>query len=140
MNVKEIMTPDVVTCSPNDTLIHVAQKMQSMNVGSCPVVAQGNLVGIVTDRDITVRAISKGYDPANTYVNEIMTKDPIFGSPNMSVEDACGLMQDNQIRRLPIVDNNKLVGIVTLADLAIDLEEDALLAETLEKVSMPAQW
>ena len=140
MNVKEIMTPDVVTCSPSDTLTHVAQKMQSMNVGSCPVVAQGNLVGIVTDRDITVRAISKGYDPANTYVNEIMTKDPIFGSPNMSVEDACGLMQDNQIRRLPIVDNNKLVGIVTLADLAIDLEEDALLAETLEKVSMPAQW
>lgn len=139
MNIKEIMTPDVITCSPNDTLTQVAQKMQSMNVGSCPVVAQGNLVGIITDRDITVRAISKGYDPGNTYVNEIMTKDPIFGSPNMSVEDACSLMQDNQIRRLPVVDNGNLVGIVTLADLAIDLEEDALLAETLEKVSMPMQ-
>ncbi|MEN6355608.1 MAG: CBS domain-containing protein [Armatimonadota bacterium] len=137
MNVKEIMTTNVVTCGPNETLMQVAQKMQSMDVGSCPVVSQDNLVGIITDRDITVRAISKGFDPANTYVNEIMSKDPIFGSQNMSVEDACALMQDNQIRRLPIVDKGKLVGIVTLADLAIDLEEDEMVAETLEKVSMP---
>ncbi|MCE5323633.1 CBS domain-containing protein [bacterium] len=137
MNIKEIMTTDVITCSPNETLMQVAQKMQSMDVGSCPVVHQDNLVGIITDRDITVRAISKGFDPANTYVNEIMSKDPIFGSPNMSVEDACALMQDNRIRRLPVVDRGKLVGIVTLADLAIDLEEDEMIAETLEKVSMP---
>ncbi|MHB9038040.1 MAG: CBS domain-containing protein [Armatimonadota bacterium] len=138
MYIKEIMTTDLVTCSLNDTIVQVAQKMQTMDVGSCPVVDQNNLVGIVTDRDITIRAISKGFDPNNTHVSEIMSSNPVFGNSDMSLEDACRLMQDNQVRRLPIVDNGKLVGIVTLADLAIDLEEDEILAETLEKISMPS--
>ncbi|MCE5314415.1 MAG: CBS domain-containing protein [Armatimonadota bacterium] len=138
MNIRDIMTTELVTCTPNDTLMQVAQKMQSMDVGSCPVVDQNTLVGIVTDRDITVRAISKGFDPNNTFVSDIMTPNPIYGSQYMSMEDACLLMQDNQIRRLPIVDNSRLVGIVTLADLAMDLDEDEILAETLEKISLPS--
>jgi CBS domain-containing protein len=139
MNIEDLMSTHLITCNPNETLMQVAQKMQNADVGSCPVIDdQGSLVGMITDRDITIRAISKGFDPHTAQVSDFMSPNPVFGNPEMSVEAACLLMQDNQIRRLPIVDNGMLVGIVTLADLAIDLEEDEMIAETLEKVSMPS--
>lgn len=138
MNISEVMTEELVTCNPDETLAQVAQKLQNEDIGSCPVVDQGSIMGIITDRDITTRAVAKGLDVNSTHVRDIMTTNLITGSPNMSLEDACELMSDNQIRRLPIVDQNKLVGIVSLADLAIDLEEDELLAETLMKISEPA--
>lgn len=139
MNIGEIMTTDVVTCSPNDTLAQVAQKMQRENIGLCPVVDQENLVGVITDRDITTRAVAKGLDANTKLVHDYMTPSPVTGDPAMSLEEACRLMSNNQIRRLPIVESNKLVGIVTLADLSIDLEEDELLAETLMKISEPSR-
>ncbi len=138
MNVADIMSTELVTCSPNDMIYQVAKKMQEEDIGSCPVVDQNRLVGIVTDRDITVRAVSKDLDAHNTRIGDIMTTNIIVGSPSMPLEEACILMADHQVRRLPIVENNMLVGIISQADLAIDLEEDELLAETLEKISEPS--
>lgn len=137
MNISEVMTEELVTCGPDETLSEVARKLQNKDIGSCPIVDQGNLVGIVTDRDITTRAVARGLDVNSTHVREVMSTNLITGSPDMSLEDACELMSDNQIRRLPILAQNKLVGIVALADLAVDLEEDELLAETLMKISEP---
>jgi len=139
MKLSEIMTPGLVTCAMDETLAQVAQKMQRENIGICPVVKDDALVGVITDRDITIRAVSKGYDPNSAFVQDFMSPSPITGDPDMSIEDACSLMADNQIRRLPIVENEKLVGMVALADLAIDLEEDELLAETLMKISEPGR-
>lgn len=139
MNLSEIMTVDVVTCSPDDTLAQAAFKMQRENIGCCPVVDNDVLVGVLTDRDIAVRAVAAGADVNSKTVGSTMTLSPITGDPAMSLEDACRVMSNNQIRRLPIVDNGKLVGIVSLADLAIDLEEDELLAETLESISEPSR-
>jgi len=139
MDIGEIMTTDVVTCSPDETLAQVAQKMQRENIGLCPVIDQDNLIGVITDRDITTRAVAKGFDPNSKHVHDFMTPSPITGDPAMSLEEACRLMANNQIRRLPVLEDNKLVGMVALADLSIDLEEDELLAETLMKISEPSR-
>ncbi len=139
MNVSEVMTKDIITCSPQDTLSQAAQKMAGGDFGSCPVVENGRLVGIITDRDITVRAVAKGLDPGSKHVGELMTTDPITGTPDMSLEEACRLMADNQIRRLPIVEAGRLVGMVAQADLAIDLEEDEMVADVVAKISLPAR-
>lgn len=139
MYVSEIMTRDVVTCSVDEMLPDAAAKMQSENIGCCPVLDQERLVGMLTDRDIAIRAVAKGFDLNSTTVGEIMTTSIVTGSPWMSLENACRVLSDNQIRRLPILDGERLVGIVSLADLAIDLEEDEMLAETLMKISEPSR-
>ncbi len=139
MDLSEIMTSDVVICSPNDTLAQVALRMQSEDIGCCPVVEEDRLVGMITDRDITVRSAAKGFDPNQQQVREIMTANVISAHPSMSMEEACRLMSENQIRRLPVVENDRLVGMVSLADLAIDFEEAEMLAETLESISEPAR-
>lgn len=137
MNLSEIMTTELVTCDPNETIAQAARKMQANNIGSCPVVENDKLVGMLTDRDITTRAVAKGFDVNAKKVGDIMTGDPITGDPSLSLEEACEMMSESQIRRLPIVDQNRLVGIVALADLAIDLEEDEIVAETLLNISSP---
>ena len=139
MDLSEIMTNDLVTCSPDDTLAQVALRMQSEDIGCCPVVEGDRLVGLITDRDITVRSAAKGFDPNQQQVREIMTTNVISADPSMSTEDACRLMSENQIRRLPVVENDRLVGMVSLADLAIDFEEAEMIAETLESISEPAR-
>lgn len=139
MNIGEIMTKHLVTCTPDEPLSQAALKMQKENIGFCPVVENEQLVGVVTDRDITTRAVAMGADVNAKTVGSIMTPSPITGNPSMSLEDACRLMANNQIRRLPIVDEkNHVVGVVALADLAIDFEEEEMIAETLEKISEPS--
>lgn len=139
MNIGEIMTKNVVTCSLDEPLSQVAIKMQKENIGMCPVVENKQLVGVVSDRDITTRAVATGADINTKTARSVMTPSPVTGNPSMSFEEACHLMGVNQIRRLPIVDEkNHLVGIVALADLAIDFEEEEMIAETLEKISEPS--
>jgi len=139
MNLSEIMTTELITCSPDETLAQVARKLEEGNVGSCPVVEGDRLVGLITDRDIATRAVAKGRDPNSTKVEEIMTRNLITGHPHMSIEEACNLLSEHQIRRLPVVEGERLVGFVALADLAVDLEEEEMIAETLHKISMPAR-
>ena len=138
MNLSDIMTTDLVTCNTDDTLAQVALKMHSEDIGCCPVVEGQMLIGVITDRDITVRSVAKGFNPAEQQVKDAMTSNVISADPSMSLEDACQLMAENQIRRLPVVERNRLVGMVSLADLAIDIDEEEMVAETLVKISEPS--
>ena len=134
MQVSQIMTPDPDTAQPGDTLRAVAARMDSGDYGSMPVVDGGRLVGVVTDRDIAVRAVAQGLGP-DTQVSEVMTPDPVCVAPESDVEEAAEIMQDEQIRRLFVTDDSdRLVGVVALADVALEDDED-LSGRTLEEIS-----
>jgi CBS domain-containing protein len=118
MKISEIMTTNPVTVGPDATLGEVATLMRQEDCGSIPVVEDGRLVGIVTDRDIVVRAIAAGKDPKASRVSEIMSADPVTVKPDDKVTDAERQMRERQIRRLPVVDDGKLVGIIVTAQIA----------------------
>ncbi|MCS1350166.1 CBS domain-containing protein [Mechercharimyces sp. CAU 1602] len=115
---QDIMTTNVNTVSPQDNIFQVASLMKQHNIGSVPVIENGLLCGVVTDRDLVLRGIAE-QKPNSSTVESFMTPNPVVGSPDMSVDDAARLMAENQIRRLPIVDNGQLIGIVAIGDLAV---------------------
>ncbi|MFZ5352140.1 MAG: CBS domain-containing protein [Bacillota bacterium] len=119
MRVKEIMTTDVRTVKPNDTIMTAASLMDQIDVGCIPVIDNNNLVGIVTDRDIVVRSVSKGQSP-NQHVSDVMTTDVTYVSPDTDIHEVADIMAEQQIRRLPVVENKSLVGIVSIGDLAVE--------------------
>ncbi len=137
MKICEILTPDPQCVSPDTTLTTAAQKMKTLDVGMLPVCQSGRLVGTVTDRDITVRAIATGANPNTTTVREAMTEEIVFCFEDEDVEDAAQLMEQRQIRRLPVLNGDKrLVGILSLGDLAVRATQGEKLAgEVLERVS-----
>ena len=138
MQLKEIMSRNVEVIHPDSPLQEAAGKMKSLDVGSLPVCDNRKLVGILTDRDITVRAVASGRDPGNTKVSDAMSSDLIYCFDDQGVEEAANLMQRHQIRRLPILNRNQqLVGIVSLGDLAIETGDEELSGEVLEEVSEP---
>ncbi|MFC5712289.1 CBS domain-containing protein [Thalassorhabdus alkalitolerans] len=115
---KDIMTTGVETCKPEDTVYDAAVKMKNTHVGAIPIVQDQNLMGMITDRDIVVRCIAE--KQANSApVSDIMSENLITAEPSMSVDEAARMMAEKQIRRLPVVENQKLVGIVALGDLAV---------------------
>jgi CBS domain-containing protein len=131
MKVKDIMSKDVACVCSSDSIETAAKLMKQYDVGSLPVCDQNKLIGIVTDRDITLRCVATGNDCSQQKVCDVMTSDPAVGSPEMSVKDVTKIMSDKKIRRLPIVDENSLVGIVALGDISLepalqDKAEDAL--------------
>ena len=136
MQLKNIMTKDVSTISPDSTINEAAQLMKELDVGSIPVCKGTKPLGIITDRDITLRNVAEGEDPSNT-VKEIMTDDLVYGSPDMSVDEAAKIMADNKIRRLPIVENGNLIGIISLGDIAVESTADVEVGETLSTISIP---
>ncbi len=114
--------------------------MDELNVGPLPVCDGDKLIGMVTDRDITVRATSAGRDPNTTSVREAMTADVVYAYEDQDVRDAARMMSEQQIRRLPVIDrDNRLVGIVSLGDIAAETGDDRLSGEVLEQVSEPAE-
>jgi len=134
MQVSQIMTPDPDTARPQDTLRAVAAKMDRGDFGSVPVVEDGRLIGVVTDRDIAVRAVGQGLGP-DTEVSEVMTADPVCVAPDSEVEDAAEIMQDEQLRRLFVTDDDdRLVGVIALADVAL-ADDEQLSGKTLEEIS-----
>jgi CBS domain-containing protein len=134
MQVSQIMTPDPDTAQVQDTLQAVAAKMASGDFGSVPVIDGGRLVGVVTDRDIAVRAVAQGLGP-ETEVGEVMTPDPVCVGPDSDVEEAAEIMQEEQIRRLFVTDgDDRLVGVIALADVALEDDEE-LSGQTLEEIS-----
>ena len=140
MQVKDVMTRSVETVSPESSLQETAERMKVLDVGPMPVCENGRLVGMVTDRDITVRAVAQGLGAAMGKVRDVMTPDVVFCRETDDVQDAARLMKDHQIRRLVVMDDNdKLVGIVSLGDLAVETEDEHLAAEALEKISMPTK-
>ena len=140
MQIREIMTRDVEVVAPGDTIHRAAQLMDELNVGVLPVCEGEKLVGLVTDRDITVRATSAGRAPDECKVAEVMTDDPRFCYEDDVVSDVARLMGDLQVRRVPVVDrNDRLVGIVSLGDMATDVDKPTTIADTLGEVSQPSQ-
>jgi CBS domain-containing protein len=139
MKVKDVMTTSVECVRPETTLQEAAAKMKSLNVGSLPVCEGDRPIGIVTDRDIVVRAIAEGRDPRTSRVPEVMTAEVVSVPETADVKEAARLMKDRQIRRIVVVDPNKrVVGIVSLGDIAVDAHDDKMSGDVLEKVSKDA--
>ena len=138
--VREVMSRDVETISPDSTLADAARKLRDLNVGSLPVKEGERLIGVLTDRDITVRATAEGKDAKGTKVREAMSAEVAWVFEDETAQSAANIMRQRQIRRLPVLDrNDKLVGIITLGDLAVELGNDAFAGETLEQISKPGR-
>jgi CBS domain-containing protein len=117
--VSDIMSTEVCTIQPQETLRAAAQRMKELDVGSLPVCDGERLLGMLTDRDITIRAVADGLAPDEACASDVMTPDVQYATADQDSEEVMKLMGDKQIRRLPVVDSDKrLVGIVALADLA----------------------
>ncbi len=138
MRCSEIMTRDVRTAPRDASLREVAAMMRDGDMGSVPVVDEGRLLGIVTDRDMVVRVLAEGKGP-DTPVSEAMSTDLVTVKPDDYVFDAIRLMGDKQVRRIPVVgENGELAGIIAMADIALETEDDRDIAETLEEISSGA--
>ena len=136
MKVKDLMTPSPTVCRPEDTASQAATLMKQEDCGAIPVVEGGKLVGIVTDRDIVVRAVAAGKDPRSTPVSLVMSADPVTLSPDADADEAQRLMAESQVRRLPVVENGHLVGILVTAQLA-RRESPREIGETIKEISEP---
>ena len=135
MQIRELMTTDVEVIRPDDTLQTAAQTMADLNAGALPVGENDRLVGMITDRDITVRAVAKGCDPEKTRVREVMSSEIRYCFEDEGSEAVARKMGEWQIRRLPVLNRDKrLVGIVSLGDLAIGGAEEES-KEALEEIS-----
>lgn len=139
MEIAAIMTRNVEVVKPDSILQEAAAKMKSLDVGMLPVCDGDRLVGMLTDRDITVRATAEGHDPGKTRVRDVMTPDVICCFEDQSVQEAAKLMEERQIRRLPVLSKDKrLIGIVSLGDLAVHAGDENLAGRTVQQVSEPA--
>jgi CBS domain-containing protein len=136
MKVRDVMTTDIKSAQLDTTIEEIATMMRDGDVGAVPVLDDGELCGILTDRDIVVRCIAEGNDPAETTVEDILSEDLKTVSPNQNTEEAARLMAELQVRRLPVVEKGELVGMVSIGDLAVksDTDEDRI-GRTLEEVS-----
>lgn len=135
MKAKDIMTKNVAFLNPTSTVTEAAQLMQKYNIGSVPVCDQNGVVGIVTDRDIVVRNVAHGTNSQSMKVSDVMTSQITTTTPEADVNDVSRIMSQNQIRRIPVVENNKVVGIVSLGDIATDAKYDTEVADTLIDIS-----
>ena len=134
MNIRDVMTPNPRTISPDDSIQNAARVMRDEDTGVVPVVENGRPVGVVTDRDIVVRAVADGDQP-NRSVREIISTRLVSVSPDMSTQEASELMSEHQVRRLPVVENDHLVGIVSIGDLAVKEGRDRRVGDTLQSIS-----
>ena len=139
MLVKDIMTNSIVSLNSEDSVERAAQMMKQFDVGSIPICSEEKLVGMITDRDIALRTVASSASGNNQKISEVMTSNPVTGTPDMDVHDAAKIMSEQQIRRLPIVQNNHLVGIVSLGDISVEptLQDNA--EEALKNISEPAK-
>ncbi len=137
MKVRDIMTKDIASLRSDDSLEHAAQLMKQYNCGSLPVCTQDKLIGIITDRDITVRSVATGEDVSHKRVGDVMTNDVVFANPETDVNDAAKIMSDRQIRRLPVVENNSLIGIVALGDISLEPACQESAEDALKNISKP---
>lgn len=138
MHLHEVMTTDVTCCTPQDPVSQAAMHMKQLDVGSIPVCENDQVLGMVTDRDIVLRCVAEN-KPITTPVQDIMTTNVTTGAPEMTVDDAAHMMSDKQIRRLPVVENGQLVGIVAIGDLAVRHPAAEEAGHALSDISSPSQ-
>jgi CBS domain-containing protein len=127
--IRDVMTQDVVTLPTDASLADASRAMRERDIGDVLVVDGDRLAGIVTDRDIVVRAIAEDRSPSDTTVGELATGDVTSLSPEDSVEDAIRIMRDQAVRRIPVVENHRPVGIVSIGDLAVERDPNSALAD-----------
>jgi CBS domain-containing protein len=140
MQIKEIMTREPVVIGPDMVLRDAAETMRDLDSGVVPVGQNDRLVGMLTDRDITIRATAAGKDPNQTRVEEVMTPDVVYCFEDDDARDAALKMEEHQLRRLIVLNRDKrLVGILSLGDLAVHTADDGLAGEVAEAVSEPAE-
>ena len=138
MQLREIITNPVETVGPESSLQDAAKAMLAHDLGWLPVTEDGKVIGIITDRDIAIRGVAIGLDAKKTSVQDVMSREVFSCSSDGTVEDACTLMEEEQVRRLVVVDDNdELAGVVALADIALQTRGGQS-AEVLKKVTEPA--
>ena len=139
MQVNEVMTRDAECTGPDATLKEAAERMKALDVGSLPVCDSDQLVGVLTDRDITIRSVAEGHDPRTDRVRDAMTPQVHYCFEDDDVTKAAKLMREKQVRRLPVLNKSKrLVGIVALGDLAVEAGTGQLAGQALEGISKPS--
>ena len=135
----DVMSRDVQVISPDDPIQEAAQQMRAGNFGMMPVGENDRMVGAISDRDIAIRVVADGMDPASTRVRDVMSEGIVWAYEDDSVDLAAKLMSEHQIRRLPILNANKrLVGIVALGDFAVESADIDVAAEALSEISKPS--
>ena len=123
--VRDIMTPGAECASVNETLVDAARKMRDLDVGALPICGDDNrLQGMITDRDIVVKCVADGRDPSQTKVSELAEGKPVTIGADDSVEEALTTMKDHGVRRLPVIDGHELIGIISQADIARNLDDE----------------
>ncbi|PZS02151.1 MAG: CBS domain-containing protein [Candidatus Chloroheliales bacterium] len=140
MKVKEIMTKDVDTISPTTTIADVARDMRDLDVGFMPVVQNGELLGVITDRDITIRVTAEGLNPMQATVDAYYSPNVVTIGPDASVDEAAKLMGEHQIRRLLVTEGKQIVGVVSIGDVAVEGKKDKAVGETLTEISQPNEY
>jgi len=138
VNVASVMTTDVDSCTPESTCKEVAIKMKELDVGVIPICENEKLVGIITDRDLVIKVLANDLSEESP-VSELITNLVVKGTKDMSIEEAAKIMSHEQIRRLPIVENEKLVGMVSLGDLAVNNQSSEKAGEALKDISVPSE-
>lgn len=128
-SIREVMTGDPHTVSTDATLQDAAREMKGDDIGAVLVEDKGSVAGILTDRDIVVRAIAEGRDPSSTKVGDVASRDVATLTPDSSVEDAIKIVRDQHVRRIPVVQDGRPAGIVSIGDLAIERDTESALAD-----------
>ncbi|MBQ9279744.1 MAG: CBS domain-containing protein [Clostridia bacterium] len=140
MQVKDLMSKDMVFASPSSTVFDVAKMMKNHNIGCVPVVADGEKVlGVVTDRDIVLNIAKYNLDTTRTLASTIMSDRVFSVRPGADIEDALALMKKQQIRRLPVIEDECLMGMISIGDIAVTNDYSMETSETLTEISKPAE-
>jgi CBS domain-containing protein len=137
-SVRDAMTEDPRSIGPSVSVVEAARLMREGDIGSLPITDDEKLVGMITDRDITTRVVAEGSDPKVTSVSDVYSRDLISVEPDEGIEEALRLMAHHQVRRLPVVENGRLVGIVAQADIALR-ENEKKTGELVEAISAPSE-
>jgi CBS domain-containing protein len=136
-HVRDAMSADVRSASPVQSVIEAAEMMKAEDVGSVPVVDDGRLLGIITDRDIVIRAVAEARDLKTVTVDEVASREVVTAEPDWDLDEALRLMAAHQVRRLPVVEDGRLVGMLAQADVAIEAAGKKV-GDTVEQISRPA--
>ena len=138
MKARDIMTKDVVFANKDDSVLTVAKLMKHHNVGAIPIVENAEKVlGMVTDMDIVLNMADYNFDPANTFALKLMTDKLYTVKPEADLSSALALMKKQQIRRLPVMEDNKLVGMLSIRDIAVRSDYNMEMSEAISEISMP---
>jgi CBS domain-containing protein len=135
--VRDVMTPAVETTTRAQSLREAAKMMKSGDYGAMPVVDDGRLIGMLTDRDIVVRAVAEGLDPNVAVAGDFATRDPVAVEPDQALDEALMLMARHRVRRLPVVEGGMLVGVLSQADVALEAKEKKT-GEVVQEISQPS--